>query len=181
MPTADAAANPVFASFDLDGLAFALAFNYVGEKRPIPEVLARHGITIAQFLTVKDAPLFKQSLHKYEDELRADGTSFKLKARIQAEALLTKNWELIHSQNTPAAIALKGIENVVRWAGLEPKKDEAEGTSRPSISITIDLGDRKEEVVIEHRGQPDVPAGVEEKRDAGGEVSGTGDDRPQAS
>ena len=53
--------------------------------------------------------------------------TFKLKARAQAEELLTTSWTLIHSPEVSPAVKADLIESTVKWGGLEPKNDTAEG------------------------------------------------------
>jgi len=133
---------------DIQSLAFDLAQNYLGEKRPLPDILARHALTLAQFQQLQASPSFNQALRAYGKELKTSGASFRLKARVQAEELLKTNWRIIHDVATPPATAIKAIENTVRWADLEPKKD-VDPNTRPSITVNIDLGTSQEKVVID--------------------------------
>jgi hypothetical protein len=66
--------------------------------------------------------------------------TFKLKARAQAEELLTTSWTLIHSPDVSAAVKADLIKSTVKWGGLEPKNEvNAEGASG-GVKITINLG-----------------------------------------
>ena len=66
--------------------------------------------------------------------------TFRMKARAQAEELLTTSWSLIHSADVSAAVKA----DLIKWTGkmgdLEPKKDMA-GTeqSQGGVNITIQL------------------------------------------
>ena len=133
---------------DLNALAFDLAQNRAGENLPVGEILARHNITAAQLHSLMQSPAFSKALHGYAKELRENGASFRLKARIQAEELLKSNWKIIHDPATPPGVAVKAIENTVRWADLEPRKD-MDTSSRPAITVNIDLGTVQESVVID--------------------------------
>lgn len=106
---------------DLEALAFAVARNHCGPDHPIEEVLATEGISLEEFTHVLEDKLFQTAVKKYTKELTENGTSFQLKARLQAEELLARQFFLIHDPETPPAVAVKAIENTVRWAGLEPK------------------------------------------------------------
>jgi hypothetical protein len=71
------------------------------------------------------------------ETLSRDGMSFRVKARIQSEALLETSWQLIHSNSTPAQVKADLIKHTHKVAGLEPK--EQAGVVSP-LQININLG-----------------------------------------
>ena len=73
-------------------------------------------------------------------EVREKGMTFRLKARAQAEELLTTSWTLIHSPDVSAAVKADLIKSTVKWGGLEPRGDIATD-SATGVSITINLGE----------------------------------------
>lgn len=78
--------------------------------------------------------------------IREEGTSFKLKARIQSEELLKTSWELIHGKDTPAVVKADLIKHTIRFAGLDAsieQKAQANGGNAGSnnFQININLGD----------------------------------------
>lgn len=134
--------NPVARSIDHDQLAFALAHDAVGAKEGYAAVIARHGVAPQQLHTLLQSTAFCTKVETYRRELQESGASFRLKAAIQAEELLKTQWRIIHDPDTPPATAVKAIENVVRWAELEPKKTGPEddiGSRRPQVVVNIDL------------------------------------------
>jgi hypothetical protein len=136
---------------DLDALAFAVARNHCGPREPIEAVLNVEGVTLTDFAQIVDDEVFKASVKRYTKELTENGVSFQLKARIQAEELLKRQYILIHDPETPPAVAVKAIENTVRWAGLEPKTSQQATTGTGAafqIIFNIDK-DVKEPKIIE--------------------------------
>lgn len=66
-------------------------------------------------------------------ELDKDGVTFKLKARLQAEAMLETSWALIHSPATPAAVKAGLIKDTVRWAGYDSRHKTLAGSGQGSL------------------------------------------------
>lgn len=106
---------------ELDSFAFAIARNECGAKDDIATVLKQEGISFDAFAKLANDEVFQRKVQGFVKELTENGTSFQLKARLQAEELLKKQWYIIHDPDTAPAVAVKAIENTVRWAGLEPK------------------------------------------------------------
>jgi hypothetical protein len=130
-------------------IAFALARNECGEQLSLKDALVSVGLDPADtgLRSLLKSELFKQQYAGYVRELKESGESFKLKARVQAEELLRTQWEIIHDKTAPHNVRMKGIENVVEWADLKPRK-MGDGTQAPaSISIYIDLGDSNSQTI----------------------------------
>ena len=86
--------------------------------------------------------------------------TIKVKARAQAEELLTTSWTLIHSPDVSAAVKADLIKSTVKWGGLEPKNDVlAEGGSG-GVKITINLGDQEHRATIIDAEPDDEPAAI---------------------
>jgi len=88
-------------------------------------------------------PAFIATVKKYKDEIQEGGVSFKLKARIQAEDLLTHSYLLATDPETPASVRADMIKWTARVADLEPRgNDKASG---PAGGFTLNIsftGDR---------------------------------------
>lgn len=140
----------VHREIDLDALAFTIARNHCGAREPIESLLAAEGITPDTFTRLLEDKVFQSAIRKYTKELTENGVSFQLKARIQAEELLKRQYILIHDPETPPAVAVKAIENVVRWAGLEPKtSQQAAASPGAGFQIVFNLnGAEKPEKVV---------------------------------
>lgn len=127
---------------DWDKVAFEVARNQVGPKHPVDSLLADIGVSPDEFAELCEDALFKRKVKEYAKELTENGTSFALKAQIQAEALLKTQYRIATSPDTPPAVAVSAIANTVRWAGLEKKASDGTlgtNTGGPRIAINIDL------------------------------------------
>jgi hypothetical protein len=112
--------------------------------RPPAEICAAYGIDLEQFQELLKNEFFKADLEARVQEMKADGVSFRMKARLQAEQLLLTSWNIIHNPKTPAAVKAKMIETTFRVAGLDASKDQSQGLAgvANSLQIQINLGDR---------------------------------------
>ena len=78
--------------------------------------------------------------------------TFRLKARAQAEELLTTSWTMIHSPEVSPAVKADLIKSTVKWGGLEPKNDNVVEGANGGVRITINLGNEHEQLqsAVEH-------------------------------
>lgn len=123
-----------------DRLAFDVALTLEGSGETLQEIMGRHNITASDVLTFNADPVFLKKVEHYRNEIREKGITFKLKARAQAEELLTTSWLLIHDPAVSPAVKADLIKSTVKWAGLEPKTDVATESSSGGVKITINLG-----------------------------------------
>jgi hypothetical protein len=131
-----------------DRLAFDVALTLEGSGESLQEVMARHRIDADAILVFNSDPVFLMKVGHYREEVRTKGMTFRLKARAQAEELLTTSWLLIHDGAVSPAVKADLIKSTVKWAGLEPKDgitSGAEGTG--GVRITINLGETTSHVV----------------------------------
>jgi hypothetical protein len=132
-----------------DRLAFDVALTLEGSGESLQEILARHNISANDILVFNQDPVFLRKVEHYRGEVRDKGLTFKLKARAQAEELLTTSWLLIHDPAVSPAVKADLIKQTVRWAGLEPKNDVV-SDGGGGVKITINLGsDPKDARTIE--------------------------------
>jgi hypothetical protein len=75
-----------------DRLAFDIALTLEGSGETLQEVMARHKISANDIIFFNADPVFLKKVEHYRDEVREKGITFKLKARAQAEELLTTSW-----------------------------------------------------------------------------------------
>ena len=72
------------------------------------------------------------------EQLKVDGMSFKMKARMQAEGFLATSFAMVTNPATSDAVRADLIKNTVRWAGYDAKAaDVGQGNS---FNIQINLG-----------------------------------------
>lgn len=103
-------------------------------------ILEAYSLQAHTLRNIKAAPLFQAEVARMKKELERDGVSFKLKARLQAEAMLTENWRLVHANATPASVKADLIKSTVRWAGYDGSGSagvSAGGGAQFSINIVL--------------------------------------------
>ena len=123
-----------------DRLAFDVALTLENSGETLQEVMARHSITANDILVFNADPVFLKKVEGYRTAIREKGLTFKLKARAQAEELLTTSWPLTHDPAVSPAVKADLIKSTVKWAGLEPKNDVTAESSSGGVKITINLG-----------------------------------------
>lgn len=124
-----------------DRLAFDVALLLEGSGETMQEILARHNIDPLMMAKFSADPVYLKKVEHYRTEIQEKGLTFKLKARAQAEELLTTSWMLIHDPSVSAAVKADLIKSTVKWAGLEPKgTEDNNGNNAGGVRITINLG-----------------------------------------
>ena len=134
-----------------DRLAFDIALKLEGSGEELNEIIQRQRITANDLYTFNTDPVFRKKVEIYRNEIRDKGMTFRLKARAQAEELLTTSWLLIHSPDVSPAVKADLIKSTVKWGGLEPKGEVVDTSGGNSVKITINLGGQDLPMnVIEH-------------------------------
>ena len=123
-----------------DRLAFDVALTLEGSGETLQEIVGRHRITTGDVLAFNADPIFLKKVEHYRTEVREKGLTFKLKARAQAEELLTTSWLLIHDAAVSPAVKADLIKSTIKWAGLEPKDAGPQDQGTGGVKITINLG-----------------------------------------
>ena len=123
-----------------DRLAFDIALTLEGSGESLNEITARHNITANDILVFNADPIFLKKVEHYRNEVREKVLTFRLKARAQAEELLTTSWLLIHDPAVSPAVKADLIKSTVKWGGLEPKDTSASASAEGGVKITINLG-----------------------------------------
>jgi len=121
-----------------DRFAFDIALRLENSGEDIPDILQRHNFTTADLLKFNSDPVFLKKVEAYRVEIKDKGITFRMKARAQAEELLTTSWILIHSPDVSPAVKADLIKSTVRWAGLESKAEVDTGATG-GVRITINL------------------------------------------
>ena len=117
-------------------------------------VFANYGLGDSEALALVGNAAFVATIQRYKEEIGASGVSFRLKAKIQAEDLLSHSYIIATDPETPAAVRADLIKWTARMADLEPKQDKNAGTGGGfSLNITFAGAAPAEKVVgevIEH-------------------------------
>jgi len=129
-----------------DRLAMDMALLLEGSGETLQEIMDRHKIEVADINRFNNDSVFLKKVESLRNEVRDKGLTFKMKARAQAEELLTTSWVLIHDPTTSPAVKADLIKSTVKWAGLEPKNDQATAEISGGVKITINLGGQNHEV-----------------------------------
>lgn len=106
-------------------------------EQPRNEVLRAYSITPEGWDALRTNQVFVNALNAAVEAMQREGMSFRVKARLQSEALLETSWKMIHNVNTPSSVKADLIKHTMRVAGLEPKE---QGNVVNPLQININLG-----------------------------------------
>lgn len=109
-------------------------------------VFAKYGIIGEQAVRLLGSTAFIATVKKYKEEITSSGISFKLKAKIQAEDLLTHSYLMATDPEVPFAVRADLIKWTARVAGLEPKEKDGGGGAAAGFTLNLTFsGDRPAE------------------------------------
>lgn len=104
------------------------------------ELRAHYGYTDEEWGALRENPIFLKELTDACDLVKQEGMSFRLKARLQAEAMLETSWRLVHAPGSevPANVKADLIKTTFRVAGFDSKDGVA--AQGNNLNIQINLG-----------------------------------------
>ena len=143
-----------------DRLAFDVALMLEGSGESLDEVIKRHQIKAEDIVIYNKDKVFLKKVEYFRNDIRDKGMTFKVKARAQAEELLTTSWTLIHSPDVSAAVKADLIKSTVKWGGLEPKNDALTEGGAGGVKITINLGDQEHRATVIDAKPDDEPTAI---------------------
>lgn len=114
-------------------------------------VFAKYGYTIEQATALIRLPAFIATVKKYRDELASTGVTFRLKAKIQAEDLLTHSYVLATDPEVPAAVRADLIKWTAKMAGLEPSDRDKGGSGGATFALNITFAGLPSPAVVQGR------------------------------
>lgn len=106
-------------------------------------VFDKYGLSEAQMVALVRSPAFLMTIKKYKEEIQASGISFKLKAKIQAEDLLTHSYLIATDVEAPMAVRADMIKWTAKVAGLEPTPDKGQSNSGGTFELNITFAGEK--------------------------------------
>jgi hypothetical protein len=115
------------------------------QTAPIQQICASYGITHAEWQRLRVHPVFVADVRNAYEALKKDGARFRIKAGMQAEALLGTIWKFIHAppaENVPPSVKADLAKFVVRAAGYDASQASgaaAAATLAPTLNIQINL------------------------------------------
>ena len=130
-----------------DRLAFDMALLLEGSGETLDEIRTRHKITVDDIVKFNTDKVYLKKVESYRTEIVDKGMTFKLKARAQAEELLTTSWTMIHSLEVSSAVKADLIKSTVKWGGLETNNTNTEDASG-GVKITINLGGQEHPTTV---------------------------------
>jgi hypothetical protein len=109
-------------------------------ETPPQELKVEYGFDDASWAALKLNPTFLADVKAAHDMLKKEGSSFKLKARLQADELLKRSWQMIHAPSDQVApsVAADLLKATIRWAGYD-NKEAAAGAVNNGFNIQINL------------------------------------------
>ena len=105
------------------------------------ELREEYNLNQTEWDNLKANPYFLADLRKTIEDLKKEGMSFKLKARLQAEEYLKTVYQMVTDTtgNVPPAVRADLIKFVARVGGLDNKEVQA-GQVGNALQININLG-----------------------------------------
>ena len=109
---------------------------------PIKDICEAYGLSEEDWGRLKMDPMFVAEVAALRESLKKEGMSFKMKAQLQADELLNTAWSLIHAHNDDVAPNVKAdlIKFVIKAAGLDASKEQAQQGPANALQININLG-----------------------------------------
>lgn len=138
----------IAADQNLRELALSEARNTLGPNEPLSVFLSHECLTLPEYEAIARNPQYQRYLKDFKADLTENGFSFSAKARVLAEDLLADIYRMAKDVDTPAAMRVKTLENLVDWGKLAPKTT-ADVASGPGYSITISLNGAPKTTVID--------------------------------
>lgn len=106
-------------------------------ESPVREICADYKIDKEAFTKLCAQPAFVKAVRDAQDMLAKEGMGFRVKARMQAEALLKTSWDLIHAPHTNSAVKADLIKQTWKVAGFEPKAEDRSPVMPLQINIQL--------------------------------------------
>lgn len=107
---------------------------------PPADLKDHYGFDDEEWQALRDNPQFIAELGAMCELVKKEGMGFKMKARLQAEAMLETSWRLAHapSSEVPANVKADLIKTTFRVAGFD-NKEAASNVNASQFNIQINL------------------------------------------
>lgn len=102
-------------------------------------IFAKYGYTEEDAREFIGNDAFMGTVRKYREEILAGGIGFKLRAKIQAEDLLTHSYLIATDPETPAAVRADMIKWTAKVAGFEPQSGDKGGGGAAGSGFTLNI------------------------------------------
>lgn len=115
-----------------------LAMEIAMRTAPVEEIVTGYGLNQDEWERLSVYPPFVRAVQTATEQLQEEGVSFKIKAKLQADALLSQSWKMIHDPLTPHAVRADLLKSTIRWAGHDSR--DAALTPGTALQININMG-----------------------------------------
>lgn len=106
---------------------------------PLPELLEAYNITAEQWENLKCNEAFKQAVKEAVKQAQEEGFSYRVKAQMQAEALLQTSYNMIQDSTMPAAVRADLIKFTARVAGFDSAGKGPAGAQAAGSGFSINI------------------------------------------
>lgn len=96
-----------------------------------------YGYSREDFAAMIQHPVFIKAYQEASEALKVEGASFRVKARLQAEAYLETSFAMVQNPATADSVRADLIKNTVRWAGYDAKAQESGQNNAFNIQINL--------------------------------------------
>jgi hypothetical protein len=120
----------------------SLPYEVVMRHGTIRQICEAYNISRVEWLVLRDDPIFRADVARAAEELKQNGADFRIKAKLQANALLERSWQMVHEdyEVVPPSVQADLIKFTIRAAGLsEEKQSSAGGGMQNALQINIHL------------------------------------------
>lgn len=111
-------------------------------------VAQRYGMTEFEWKKLVRHKPFLLAVQRYRKDMADTGYTFRMKAQLQAEALLKEAYLMARDPKVPAAVRADLIKWMPKAGGLVDDNRTSAAGMQGGFSININLGDSKAPVVI---------------------------------
>jgi hypothetical protein len=105
----------------------------------LEEILPRYDMSEERYRSLLENPHFRKEIAVMMRELAENGQSFRIKARLQAEAYLDIVDDIVNDLSVGASVRLDAINKMVQWGDLVPKDKKDGNDGAPTVNIQLNF------------------------------------------
>lgn len=127
-----------------------IAWELAAEITPVPEVLARYGITPADFKKKLKDPMFRIAIREAKSIWKSDlnvQQRIRMKAAFLVEDSILDVFAIIKNESQGATARLDAFKKLLETADIMPTKQNSTGAQAGAFKINIMLGDSPDQRV----------------------------------
>lgn len=127
------------------GFPPTLPLEIAARTQPIKDICAGYGISREEYEALKANPTFQKACEEALATVNEPGGVFKLKAKVMAEGLLPRLYQLANSEDyesVPASVQAQLIQTAIKVAGLDAsieQKGAAQGKAMAQNPLQIQI------------------------------------------